>query len=249
VSRSPRNLDTHKVGVVGYSAGANLAMNLAANFDAGDPDAADPVERLSSRPDFVVGLATWHWRKKESPFHFVKDTPPVFLVHATNDGIGGGAPIELPRAIKTDLENLGVPVHMEDTPARRTNLPQVAAESAGAAGIALGTARDLLADAHRRENWVLGHQGVDLGPVRVQEAGAARDLARGGLVQAERRSHRVPRAMESARNRPSGEHLDLGQAANLGPQGDVHGELLSWWEGDAREAIGDEVMPRCEARR
>jgi acetyl esterase/lipase len=50
----------------------------------------------------------------ESPFVFKQDTPPVFLVHATNDGITGGAPIELPRAIKADLEKLGVPVKMHE---------------------------------------------------------------------------------------------------------------------------------------
>jgi acetyl esterase/lipase len=107
------NLDPRRIGVAGYSAGANLAMNLAANFDAGDPQAADPVERRSCRPDFAVGLATWHWRQKESPFVFHRDTPPVFLVHATNDGIDGGAPIEMPRAIEADLRKLGVPVRLE----------------------------------------------------------------------------------------------------------------------------------------
>ena len=107
------HVDPHRIGVVGYSAGANLAMNLAANVDAGDKHADDPVERESSRPDFAVGIATWHWGKKESPFVFHKDTPPVFLIHASNDGIGGGAPIELPRALKSDLEKLGVPVHLE----------------------------------------------------------------------------------------------------------------------------------------
>ena len=34
----------------------------------------------------------------------------MFLVHATDDGIHGGAPIELPRAIEADLRKLGVPV-------------------------------------------------------------------------------------------------------------------------------------------
>ncbi|MBM4084870.1 MAG: alpha/beta hydrolase [Planctomycetes bacterium] len=105
-------LDPRRVGIAGYSAGANLAINLAANFDAGDPAAADPIERESSRPDFAVGCATWHWRQKESPFVFRKDTPPVFLVHATNDGLNGGAPIEMPRAIQAALEQLGVPVRM-----------------------------------------------------------------------------------------------------------------------------------------
>jgi hypothetical protein len=52
------------------------------------------------------------WRQKESPFVFHKNTPPVFLVHATNDGISGGAPIELPRAIKADLVQVQVPVEI-----------------------------------------------------------------------------------------------------------------------------------------
>jgi acetyl esterase/lipase len=105
-------INPDQVGVAGYSAGANLARNLAANFDAGEAQAADPVERQSSRPDFVIGLATWHWRQKQSPFKFGTNTPPVFLVHATNDGIEGGAPIELPRAIRDDLKRLGTPVRM-----------------------------------------------------------------------------------------------------------------------------------------
>ena len=107
------NLDPHAIGIAGYSAGANLAMNLAANFDRGDPTAADPIDRESCRPDFAVGLATWHWRERRSPFDFRADGPPVFLVHATNDGIHGGAPIAMPLEIKARLEKLGVPVHME----------------------------------------------------------------------------------------------------------------------------------------
>jgi acetyl esterase/lipase len=103
-------IDPQQIGVAGYSAGGNVAMNLAANFDDGDSQAADRIDRLSSRPDFVVGIATWHWRQKENPFTFRKHTPPVLLVHATNDGINGGAPIELPKAIAKQLEELGVPV-------------------------------------------------------------------------------------------------------------------------------------------
>jgi acetyl esterase/lipase len=106
-------LDPRKIGVAGYSAGGNLTMNLAGHFDEGHKDAADPVERESCHPDFVVGLATWHWHEKVSPFTFRKDTPPMFLVHASDDGINGGAPIELPQAIKAQLEQLGVPVHLE----------------------------------------------------------------------------------------------------------------------------------------
>ena len=106
-------IDPHQIGIAGYSAGGNVAMNLAANFERGDLAAADPIDRQNSRPDFAVGLATWHWRQRESPFVFKRQTPPVFLVHASNDGLRGGAPIELPRAIEVQLKALGVPVHLE----------------------------------------------------------------------------------------------------------------------------------------
>jgi len=107
-------INPRAIGFAGYSAGGNLSMNLAANFDAGDPTAADPIEQQSSRPDFSVGLATWHWRQKESPFVFGENTPPVYLVHATNDGTPGGAPIEMPREIRADLEAMGSPVRMDE---------------------------------------------------------------------------------------------------------------------------------------
>lgn len=102
------NLDPHKIGIVGYSAGANLAMNLAANFDAGDPQASDPVERQSCRPDFAVGLGVWHWRKPENPFKFPTNAPPVYLVHATTD-----KPVEIAQNIVADLKRLGVPARLD----------------------------------------------------------------------------------------------------------------------------------------
>lgn len=43
-----------KVGILGFSAGGHLASTTATHFDAGQPDAADPVERVSCRPDAVV---------------------------------------------------------------------------------------------------------------------------------------------------------------------------------------------------
>jgi acetyl esterase/lipase len=43
-----------RIGFVGFSAGGHLAATTGTLFDAGVPDSADPVERLSSRPDFLV---------------------------------------------------------------------------------------------------------------------------------------------------------------------------------------------------
>jgi len=47
-------VDVHRVGIMGSSAGGHLASTLMTHFDAGDTNAADVVERQSSRPD--VGI-------------------------------------------------------------------------------------------------------------------------------------------------------------------------------------------------
>lgn len=47
-------IDTKRVGIVGSSAGGHLASTLATHFDAGNPAAADPIDRESSRPDLAV---------------------------------------------------------------------------------------------------------------------------------------------------------------------------------------------------
>jgi acetyl esterase/lipase len=43
-----------RVGIMGFSAGGHLASSASTHFDAGKTDAADPIDRLSSRPDFAV---------------------------------------------------------------------------------------------------------------------------------------------------------------------------------------------------
>ncbi len=40
-----------RIAVLGFSAGGHLASTAGTHFDAGKPDAEDPVERVSSRPD------------------------------------------------------------------------------------------------------------------------------------------------------------------------------------------------------
>jgi acetyl esterase/lipase len=44
----------HWIGLVGTSAGGHIAASCAAFGDAGNPNSADPVERVSSRPDFLI---------------------------------------------------------------------------------------------------------------------------------------------------------------------------------------------------
>jgi acetyl esterase/lipase len=46
--------DPRRVGIMGSSAGGHLASTLLTHFDAGKPDATDPIDRQSSRPDLGI---------------------------------------------------------------------------------------------------------------------------------------------------------------------------------------------------
>jgi acetyl esterase/lipase len=48
-----------RIGFVGFSAGGHLAAATGTIIDAGKPDASEPLERLSSRPDFLVLGYPW----------------------------------------------------------------------------------------------------------------------------------------------------------------------------------------------
>lgn len=48
------NVDPTRVGVIGFSAGGHLASTVSTHFDAGHPQVEDPIERVSSRPDFAI---------------------------------------------------------------------------------------------------------------------------------------------------------------------------------------------------
>lgn len=47
-------IDSQRIGIIGFSAGGHLASTTATHFDKGSADAADAVDRLSSRPDFAI---------------------------------------------------------------------------------------------------------------------------------------------------------------------------------------------------
>ena len=98
-------IDPHRIGVQGYSAGANLCLNLAGQFDLGDPQASDPIERFSSRPDFCVLMCVWANQRTIDDFPLGKNSPPTFLAHAKDDKT---APISFALEIDEKLRGLGV---------------------------------------------------------------------------------------------------------------------------------------------
>ena len=74
-------IDTARIGVMGFSAGGEVAALSAMRFDNGKENAADPIDRQGSRPAFQALI----YPGNSKGFEVVKDAPPVFLVGGYND--------------------------------------------------------------------------------------------------------------------------------------------------------------------
>ena len=75
------HIDPDRVGVLGFSAGGELAALAATRYDEGVRDAADPVERQSSRPNFQALL----YPAIPKDMRLTKLTPPAFLLAGADD--------------------------------------------------------------------------------------------------------------------------------------------------------------------
>ena len=124
-------IDPNRIVVIGSSAGGHLAALAGTQFVPGTPDAADPADRVSSRPDYLVLIYPWigaispdtshlsyckifnlmdrceALRAAYSPDLFVtKDTPPTFWYHTFDDQT---VPVEQGLRFYEALVKAGVP--------------------------------------------------------------------------------------------------------------------------------------------
>lgn len=122
-----------RIGVWGFSAGGHLASTAGTHIDAGNPGAADPIDRLSTRPDFmilsypVISFTTPYVHKGSmrnllgdnpdpklveqfsNELQVTRQTPPTFLFHTNGDT---GVPAENSVLFYMALRKAGVPAEM-----------------------------------------------------------------------------------------------------------------------------------------
>jgi acetyl esterase/lipase len=122
-----------RIGIMGFSAGGHLASTAGTHFDAGDPGAADPIDRASSRPDFlvlcypVISFTTPYTHRGSlrsllgdnpdpklveslsNELQVTAQTPPTFLFHTTTDTT---VPPENSALFYLALRKAGVPAEL-----------------------------------------------------------------------------------------------------------------------------------------
>src|SRR5277367_5741008 len=105
------NIDPHKIGMMGFSAGAELtaaAAVLYPDFDKQNNLASDPFAGISSRPDFVgiIYPGPSPFARNRTPPPIPPDVPPAFIICG-----GSGDPVHAIWAIEyfSAMLTIGVP--------------------------------------------------------------------------------------------------------------------------------------------
>lgn len=131
------DIESNRVGIIGFSAGGHLAATLITRFDEGDASSPDPIEKFSSRPDFagliypVITMKAPHVHENSrnnlisasakvevtdqysNELHVKDNTPPCFIIHSADDDI---VKVENSLLMYQALKNKNVPAELHIYP-------------------------------------------------------------------------------------------------------------------------------------
>ena len=117
-------VDPHRVGVIGFSAGGHLVAAVSTHFARRTYPPVDGADKLSCRPDFAIALYPGHlWLHEDEDratrnetdlrmrpdIRVRADTPPTFLLQAEDDDVDG---VEQSLAYYVALHEAGVPTEI-----------------------------------------------------------------------------------------------------------------------------------------
>ena len=117
------NLNSTKIGVMGFSAGGNLAVLTSTGFERRRYDPVDHVDQTSCRPDFAIPVYPGHLtmeHKNKTPkalaaqqlntdIKISKNTPPTLLIHAKDDPVD---PVHYSQVYERELRKAGITVQL-----------------------------------------------------------------------------------------------------------------------------------------
>ena len=116
-------IDPDKIGVMGFSAGGNLAVLSSTAFKERFYDPIDEIDQVSSRPDFAIPVYPGHMtmeHKNKTPKAIAAqelnsdivistEIPPTLLIHAEDDPVD---PVHYSEVYERELKKVGVNVKL-----------------------------------------------------------------------------------------------------------------------------------------
>ncbi|GAA3928547.1 alpha/beta hydrolase [Luteimonas lutimaris] len=120
---SDYGIDPDKIGVMGFSAGGNLAILASTAFNARSYDPIDAIDHVSPRPDFAIPVYPGHMtmeHKNKTPKAIAAqelntdivvspDVPPTLLIHAKDDAVD---PVHYSLVYERELKKAGADVDL-----------------------------------------------------------------------------------------------------------------------------------------
>lgn len=114
------NINPDKIGVMGFSAGGNVAVLSSTAFKSRSYEPVDEIDKVSSRPDFAIPVFPGHMdmghknvknpmerKKLNTDIQISKEIPPTLLVHAEDDPVD---PVRYSMLYEKELKKAGINV-------------------------------------------------------------------------------------------------------------------------------------------